>query len=222
MIGPSEVGHPCARWVAYRLAGQDKAAGLPPWRQTVGTAVDDLISGWLADDPDWLVHCRTTMGELAPGLPITGTLDAYHIPTRTVVDLKCPGPTAMKKFRRGPESPQYRVQVHGYAQGMIDAGYPVDTVAVVRLPTAGEFSDAIVKREAFDPAVAATALFRVQTIYQLVQTIGTQAAAHLPATEFYCTRCPFYKPNSKDLSVGCPGAVEHVEDPTMGGILAPK
>jgi len=223
-LGPSEVGHPCARWLVYRLAHAPKGPELPPWRQTVGIAVDELIMGWLAAEPDeWLIHKRVTGGELLEGQDISGTFDAYHIPTRTLVDLKCPGPSTMKRFRRASEDPQYRVQVHVYARGLIAAGYPVDTVAVVRLPSAGELSDAIVKREPYDESIAVKALDRARAVAGLVKSVGTLAATLMPPTEHYCHRCQYFRPTANDLSIGCPGASGAIkQDPTMGGLIVPK
>lgn len=211
-IGPSEIGHPCSRWLAYRLAdvaptGLEK----PPWRQAVGTAVhsasEDWLQGWNANHGQrYLTDILVEVGELYPGRPITGHLDILDVPTATIIDLKVPGPSAMKSNRAGtPESPQYRIQTHLYGRGACRAGYPVDTVAVLRVPSAGELADAVFKHEPYDETIAVNALERAGAIAQLVNAAGPAAAAALPTTDHYCHRCTWFSPGSTDLTRGCPG-----------------
>lgn len=63
-IGPSEIGHPCLRRVAYTLGGYPEVnSGDVNWKATIGTAVHS----WLADvfdKADWAL--RTTIGAVAP------------------------------------------------------------------------------------------------------------------------------------------------------------
>ena len=48
-LGPSEIGDPCARRLAYKLLGTQKARTLStPWRPTVGTAVHSWIEEAIA------------------------------------------------------------------------------------------------------------------------------------------------------------------------------
>lgn len=211
-IGPSELGHPCNRWLAHRLANTEPT-GLqsPPWRQAVGTAVHDAFDTWLdyanqQRGMRWLFNLRVNVGELYPGRPITGRLDALDVLTGTVVDLKVPGATAMKNYGAGkPESPQYRVQTQLYARGAHRAGFPVNTVGVLRVPAAGELSSAVWKHTPYDEQVAVNALERAGAIAQMVNAIGDAAAPLQTTTEHYCARCPFFAPGATDLTRACPG-----------------
>lgn len=211
-IGPSEIGHPCNRWIAHRLANTEPT-GLqsPPWRQAVGTAVHDAFDTWLDHantqrGTRWLFNLRVNVGELYPGRPITGRLDALDVTTGTVIDLKCTGPTALKNYGPGkPESPQYRVQTQLYARGAHRAGFPVSTVGVLRVPTAGELSSAVWKHTPYDETVAVNALQRVGAIAQMVDAIGDGAPPLQSTTEHYCSRCPFFAPAATDLTRACPG-----------------
>jgi hypothetical protein len=215
-IGPSEIGHPCLRALAHKLAGTPPT-GLqsPPWRQAVGTAVHKEFTGWTFDANEplaehrWYPDIRVLVGDLGTPdkpRPITGTLDLYDRLTATIVDLKVPGPTAMDTRRRGEESELYRDQVHLYGTGVIHAGAPVDMVAILRLPAAGELRDAIWWAEPHDPTRAARAFNRLRHVATLVDALGSQAAALLEPTEHYCGRCDYYLPNTTDLTRGCPGA----------------
>src|SRR6266566_2843167 len=213
-IGPSEVGHPCARWLAYRLSQADKALQLPPWRQNVGVQVHRWLDELVAGDENWIPSLWVPVGELTPGRTIWGTMDAYYIPTFTVVDYKIPGPNQMKEHRTGKtENEQYKVQVQCYGAGAVALGLRVEEVMIIRLPAAGELSAMSVSRAPFDEGVASRALARVAAVQSLVDEVGPAAASVPPATEHYCSRCDYFRPNSNDLLKGCPGVHTEVKDP---------
>lgn len=232
-IGPSEYGHPCARALAYKLAGTDPTGTeKPPWRQAVGTAVHAEFSGWLAEanlDPTapptqaarvlhamgvrakdvgtrWFPDLKVTVGTYG-GRVLKGHLDLYDAATATIVDLKVPGSSQMKAHRSGPRitHDEYRAQVMGYARGAKAAGFPVDRVALLRLPASGELHDHTWQCEPYDEQVVVDALQRLAGIQGLVDAVGAQAPAAFPTTEHFCGRCPWFSPGATDLTKGCPG-----------------
>lgn len=211
-IGPSQIGHPCNRWLAHFFAGTTPT-GLqrPPWRQAVGTAVHTDFSAWLhrwnaEHRTRYLTDLRVMVGELYPGRPIHGHLDALDLETATVIDLKVPGPSAMKNNAEGkPEDPQYATQLDLYGQGACNAGFPVASVGILRLPAAGELADAIWKPRPHNPARAEQALARAGGIAQMVNALGPAAIPLQPTTEHYCNRCEFFAPNTTDPTRSCPG-----------------
>jgi hypothetical protein len=212
-LGPSEVGHECARWLAYRLAGVPATGTEPvPWRQRIGTLVHDDVDGHLHLDnaerqTRWLTGLRVNVGELYPGRPIEGTLDVFDLVSGAVVDLKVPGTTAMRNYGPGkPEREQYRKQVQLYGRGVMRAGYLPAWVSVLRLSPARELSEYVFKFEPFNAAVAEQALARAGGIARMVDQLGARAAELVPPTEATCHRCPWFRPNSPDLTTGCPGA----------------
>lgn len=212
-IGPSQIGHPCNRWLAYFFA-EVPPTGLqsPPWRQAVGTAVHTEFSDWLhrwneLHGMRYLTDMRVWIGDLYPGRPITGTFDAFDTWTCTGIDLKVPGPNGMKRYAPGkPEDPQYDVQLDSYGVGAQAAGLHVRNVGTLRLPSAGELSDAVWKVREHNPGRAKTALARAGGIATLVNAIGPAAIEMQPTTEHFCTRCEWFRPGSTDLQTGCPGA----------------
>lgn len=212
-IGPSELGQPCARALAYRLAGvPHTGTQATPWRQWVGTQVHDgtELHAHLANatrGTRWLTNLHVEVGELYPGRPIRGHLDFLDVVTATIVDLKVPGSTAMRTYGPGkPESPTYRIQVHAYGRGVQRAGFLPEHVAVLRLSPARELDEHIFKTERYDEQIAVDALNRAGGIARMVDAIGAGAAAALPPTENYCNRCSWFRPGSADLTTGCPGA----------------
>lgn len=216
-IGPSEIGHPCNRWLAHFFAGTPRKERSIPWRPAVGTAVHTDLSTWLhrwneTHETRWLTDLNVWVGDLYEGRPIVGHLDALDLWTATVVDFKIPGPNQMKNHKTAAGGPErqatYRTQKHLYARGCVNAGFPVRQVAILRLPAAGELADAIWTVEPYQPELAEAALARAGGIAAMIDTLGPDAIPLQPTTENYCGGCPFLNPHTTDLRTGCPGAEE--------------
>ncbi|HEY9414089.1 MAG TPA: hypothetical protein VIQ30_04955 [Pseudonocardia sp.] len=211
-IGPSQIGHPCNRWLAHFFA-DTPPTGLqkPPWRQAVGTAVHAEFSLWCHQwnanhGTRFLTDLKVWIGDLYGGRPIFGTLDALDVITATVIDLKVPGKSAMQRYRDGqPESPQYDVQIDGYGNGACNAGFPVSNVGILRLPAAGELHEATWKARPHNPQRGTEALARAGAIAQMVEAIGPAAIPLQVTAEHYCQRCDYFAPNTTDLTRSCPG-----------------
>src|SRR4051812_25450120 len=189
-IGPSEIGDPCARRIAYKLIETPEARTLPtPWRPTVGTAVHSWLEEKFAEHNQathdalgvsrFLIEQRVNAGPCA-GADLEGSTDLYDRVTATSIDWKVIGPTSHKKLRadvnagRGPR-PEYRVQLHTYGLGFTLRGLPVDRVMLIGLPAAGELDDAVMWSEPFDATIAQTAMTRVDRIHALTTTLGPAA-----------------------------------------------
>lgn len=239
-IGPSEIGHPCTRWLAYKLAEvpevNPRSSG---WRPTVGTAVHS----WLArtfkvenerilkildtGEPVWIVEEKVACGAIeAPGgYDIWGSCDLYFAPFFIAVDWKIVSKSTLDEVRRRvkkdlPPDPKYRKQVQGYGRGWKRYGMPIKEVAIFYLPASGELSDGVWWSEPFDENVTITALQRVSGVQQLVHTLGPRAAELLPTTDYYCHRCEWFSPGSTDIPVGCPGDQTRLSKPdSVDGLL---
>jgi len=214
-IGPSEIGHPCTRRIAYKLSGVEEVNVSAGWRPTVGTAVHEWLAfTFTSANKDqalrWLVELKVEVGAVLD-TTITGSVDLYDRVTATCNDWKVVSPASLKKYRAKGPGQQYRIQGHLYASGLIARGLPVDTVAITFLPNSGELSEAVFWSEPYDPAVAAGAMERLATVASLTAVAGSAAAALLPtdgADPDWCRYCPFYLPASTDLTAACPGAVK--------------
>lgn len=213
-IGPSQIGCPCPRWLAHFFAGtQPVGIQAPKWAAAIGTAVHDHFGAWCHDynarhDVNrFLTDLRVHVGDLYPGRPISGTLDALDVWTGTIIDLKVPGPSQMQAYRPGqPESPVYDVQVDLYGNGCINAGFPVASVGILRLPRTGQLSGATWRARRHDPDRGRQALLRAGAIAKAVDVLGTDAIPLQPTAEYFCANCDYYLPGATDLTTACPGA----------------
>lgn len=217
-IGPSEIGNPCARRIAYKITGQPEVntRGVA-WKPFVGTAIHEQMATIMAaaeikrfqDDPDatprWRVEERVTVGQIN-GVDITGNADLYDQHRGVVYDWKFVGNRALEKYRANGPGEQYRTQAHLYGRGFASQGLPVHHVAVVFMTRDGEFKDRVLWHEPYDEQVAIDALERASTIAGAMELLGAaDALALIPATESWCGNCPYFKAGSSDLTVACPG-----------------
>jgi hypothetical protein len=215
-IGPSEIGHPCARRIGYKLAGVQPVndTGLP-WKPTIGTAMhtwaQEVVERWNWAQPDFetagprfLLETRVDVGEMN-GETVNGNCDIYDRLTSTVLDYKFVGGDQLRKYKANGPGDQYRVQAHTYGTGWVRRGYPVRHVAIWFLPRDREFNLSHLWTEDYDPLVAPKALDRVEGIAKLTESLGAQAMAVLPTAASWCGYCPHYLPASTDLPNACPG-----------------
>lgn len=226
-IGPSEMGHPCPRRLAHKMAGTPPVnTGDAGWRPTVGTAVHTWLEDafraenrrWReetgVDVIRWLLEFRVEVGEVG-GEAIDGKCDIYDRVTATSNDWKIVGPDALKRYRRaGHPGEQYRAQGHLYGRGWAARGLPVDTVAITFLPSNGELRDAYFWHEPYREDVALAAIARANSIAALVAAAGPAAAAALPTADAFCRYCPFYLPAATELTEACPGHPVGAAQPT--------
>lgn len=217
-IGPSQIGSPCNRWLAYKL-GDIPAVGLKktPWRAAVGTAVHEQFAEWLHRYNEvhgfrYLSETRVWVGDLYPGRPITGHMDAFDTWTGTVIDLKTGTKNVLDEARSGYVNPVYETQLSLYGQGAVNAGLPVRNVGILSVPRDGELTTAVWNVKPHDPDRGQRGLARAGAIAQMVDTLGPRAAAMQPAAEYYCGTCDWYQPGSTDLTIGCPGAATFVAE----------
>lgn len=221
-VGPSELGTPCARRLAYRLADAPTHNERDPWRPTVGTATHAWIAEALAEYnlktheqygfSRYLIECRVMVG-MVNGNPITGSADCYDRVTAEVTDWKIVGTTTLKNARRAGRQaifkPGYRVQAHLYGLGFLLRGLPVVAVNIAYLPSGGELREAVWQREEMNQSVAVQAIARADVIATAMDQVGAETLiAGLPRTDDLCTYCPFYSPGANEAHVwdGCTGA----------------
>ncbi len=197
MIGPSELGTPCERKLAHRLAF-GKHEREPSWRPTVGTAVHAWLDAAVGRNPErlddgsprWLAEKRVIVGQLG-GNPIKGTSDLFDARDGVVCDWKAVGITTLKKARAGVVSDTYRGQVMMYGLGMEAAGFVVNKVGVMFLPTSGELGDSVWREWAYDRELALGLIARAERISALLTIAPADKVMGIMETaDDWCTSCP--------------------------------
>ena len=206
-IGPSEVGHPCTRRIAYKLLDWDKPNEMQggSWAAQVGTAIHAYLAEIFGKKEGYLVEQRVNIrGNLA------GTVDLYDTKNGVVIDWKTTGSSKLAAFRKDGADPQHVIQVHLYAYGLAAQGADVKKVALAYLPTSGQLSDGYVDIRDYDENIALDAFKRLDTIHALLAQVDVEQNpefwSQIPAkTSRLCAWCPYFKPFSKALDQGCPG-----------------
>lgn len=206
-IGPSEVGHPCTRRIAYKLLDWDKPNEMQggSWAAQVGTAIHAYLAEVFGKKEGYLVEQRVNIrGNLA------GTVDLYDTKNGVVLDWKTTGASKLAAYRKDGADPQHVIQVHLYAYGLAAQGADVKKVALAYLPTSGQLSDGYVDIRDYDENIALDAFKRLDTIHALLAQVDVeqnpQFWSQIPAkTSRLCAWCPYFKPFSKALDEGCPG-----------------
>lgn len=209
-IGPSEIGHPCARRIGYKLLDVPELNHTVSWKPTIGTAVHSWLESALeAENAEtrstrFLAEHTVYVGDLG-GQPIFGHCDVYDRTTAGVIDWKVVGTTQLRDYKANGPGQQYRTQAHLYGRGWMLRGFPVDWVGVFFLPRADELERAVWWAEPYNEQIALDALQRVNGIHLATRALGTKALANLPTADAYCYRCPWFKSNSPDPAQACPG-----------------
>lgn len=223
-IGPSEVGEPCARKLAYKLLDiTETNTTTDPLPSVVGTGAHANLADTFTRDNATLGYQRWWVEERVQCGPFSGSCDLYDADTRTVVDHKFPGESAMRKYRSTGPSDVYRIQAHLYGMGNVAAGRPVDRVAIIFYPRGGMLGSTHIWSEPYDEKVATDAIDRVLAIgagidtwMDLTSADKGAALAAIPATPSrLCNWCPFLSYGSTELSTGCPGEAQETQSATL-------
>lgn len=211
-LGCSEVGHACERRLAYRIAGTP-ASGYSndPWPAVVGTAVHAWMEEAvrLFQEAHGLDHWVTEM-EVLPSPIVKGHTDLYDAKRKLVLDWKFPSPDNLRKMREDGVPEQYRIQVHLYGLGHVNAGRQVERVGIAAMGRQGWLKDCWVWSEPFNFELAQNAIRRIYSIGKTLMTADLSDPVtwqSIPATPTrLCSWCPFHRREKKMADEkGCPG-----------------
>ena len=201
-LGPSEVGEPCARQLAYKLMDgpENPDRRIDPWPSFLGIAAHARLS----DALDWAESQRpgTWLTERRVSIPGVrdggrGTSDALYLPTMTVVDWKVLGDTTFRELQASgiQGNRKYRTQGHVYGLGWAAAGYPIAHVALGIFGRSKPLLSMFVTSEPFDPAYAARELARVRDVRKVVEWLRSQGSSDVtvvpPTPGKGCYYCPY-------------------------------
>jgi hypothetical protein len=211
-VGPSEIGTPCDRELAYRIAGVKGVQNPDPLPAIIGTATHT----WMQETMDefekvhGLKRFKTEM-KVSPDVVIpSGTTDVYWQERALVLDWKFPGTDAMSKLRKEGFSNRYLVQLMLYGKGHLNAGRPVTHVGIVAMSRGGWLRDMWVKIVPYDESVAQAAIQRVYNLGNLVYEAGilddSSQWSKIKATPSRnCGYCRMYRTGGDADGTGCPG-----------------
>lgn len=214
-VGPSELGTPCTRRLAYKILDAVWPLDKPntdtdPWAATIGTSVHAWMAAVYAarnaelGEERYLVEHRV---QLPYG--VAGSCDLYDRETGRPVDWKVTSPQNLAKYRKNGPGDQYRTQIHLYALGMQLQGEQPRDVAIVFLPRGGRIDGLWVWAEPYQPQIAVDALKRYEATREALVYLDPEDHpdrwSMFPTADAYCTYCPMYLPQSTDLARGCPG-----------------
>jgi CRISPR/Cas system-associated exonuclease Cas4 (RecB family) len=207
-IGVSEIGHPCARRLAYKVLAVERTnTDSDSWPAIVGTSVHTYLEKAFKKDPDYLTEVKVLLEPWTKG-----TADLVHIPSKTVIDHKVVGVTALKAAKANGMTEQYRVQLNMYATGLRLAGIEIDNIAIMFWSRSGMFRDAYSITEPYDEALVDKSLERYDAI-KAASAVGVQVLPLIPATPSNCMYCPYFFPLSNDMTESCNGV--KTVDPTQ-------
>ena len=200
MIGASEIGTPCSRKLAYKLLGVDPVnTDTDSWPAIVGTSVHYYLERAFKKHPDYMTEVKVSLEPWTKG-----TADLVHLPSKTVIDHKVVGATALKNYKRNGMSHQYRVQLNTYALGLRLQNIEIENIAIMFWSRSGMMRDAFSITEPYDEKLVDDTLARFDAIKEMT-AMGTSALPLIPATPTHCVYCPYYLPLSTDLTVACNG-----------------
>jgi hypothetical protein len=235
-LGPSELGTPCQRQIAYKLAGTAKRPiTAPEWAPLQGTAMHTLMESALHWENQilgrerWIIEQRVHIDD-----EIAGNGDAFDTDHNMVVDWKYVGTTALDKLRAAKRaekppaeqvSPEYRVQAHLYGYGHERAGRTVTFVRLVLLARSWKYDDSDEWTEPYQPDIALAAVDRYYSTKDLLAaldpTVNPLLWGAVPAapSQDACKWCPYQRIGGPADSTGCPGVVDAKVDRFTEGLI---
>lgn len=228
-LGPSEVGHPCERRLAYGTVASRKETysipaerGLNRFNDPLAAIYGTAMHTWLEDAARlanealgrvrWVPEQRV---EIRPGL--SGTCDLYDVDEASVLDWKNLGATSHKKMVKHGPSASYRAQAHLYGAGYMNQfGLPVKKVGVVALARHGGLRDTYLWREDYNQSFVDEILARLDRVEGRIDELDLMTNPGnfqlVPITpDADCHFCPWWTTAQTDNPHQCAGLKESNE-----------
>jgi hypothetical protein len=221
-LGPSELGVPCDRQVAGKMAALPSTNHVAdPWPSIVGTACHAYAEeAFSADNVRQGVMRWVTEQKVTPHPDHPGTADLYDAVERAAVDHKFLGESSLNKVRRDPPR-HYVVQLLLYGLGYINMGLPVNRVVLAAYPRTAATLDGLY---VWERRLTTDGTQLTPENLQLLSTVfddtarrrnyadlildGSMGLMDVPSCpdDDTCYFCSFYRPQSAhDGGPGCPG-----------------
>lgn len=219
VIGPSELGNPCQRFLAYKALDFDPVpTQRDNWLADLGTAMHERLAKAVALRNEKLGRERYLIEQRVELTgAIGGSVDLYDTDYEAVIDHKLLGVTSYKAIRAGRIPGKYRAQIHSYGYGYTKAGRKVRHAKLAVYPRSdnlrGDFmgTPLMIKSEEYSERVALWALDRYAYVCLTVEQLDVwnkpENLMQIPIAEDPdCQFCPFFRPgNAAADATGCPG-----------------
>jgi hypothetical protein len=215
-LGPSEVGSPCARRLAFGSAGT-KEKGSNKYTEVmpsmIGTAMHAQMEK-VMELQNQILGRERWHSEIKVLEPVAGTCDLYDEDTNTVVDWKFLGKSTWSKYSTKGPNDEYRKQVHLYGLGIENMGMKVENVSIMMFNRNGRLRDAHLWMEPFDRQLALDTASRYADIeaaakgFEMLE--NPYRFNYIPATPGDCCFfCPFFDGMSDGTNPwACTGTVK--------------
>lgn len=217
-LGPSELGSPCDRQVAGKMAGLPGTNHtVDPWPSLVGTwCHEGMAECFTAENHREGVKRFLAETRVAGHPNHPGTSDLYDWNYRAVVDHKFLGESTHAKIRRAGSDPprKYIVQILMYGEGFRRLGFRVDRVMLAAWPRTGS---KLAGLYVWERPHTADDIELLQEVYRQTDNryvwatrlaTGQCTLNDIPMTpdDDECYFCPFFRAQSAhDGGPGCPG-----------------
>jgi hypothetical protein len=200
-IGPSDVGQPCARRLAYKVVGARPVNFRDPLTAMFGTGMHEVIAEGI-DRLEGMTN-RYLIEHRVSYRGIAGSVDIYDRFTKRTTDWKTAAKARIRQYQRDGVPKDYLTQLNIYAQGLIEQGEQVDVIALTFIPRDGKLTDIWSWAESPNKSLADEAIDRFEAIRARALLVGPAEVEATPTV--FCGWCPFHRKNATDLTVACPG-----------------
>lgn len=200
-IGSSEIGFDCDRRLAYKLAGTRPVhRSLDPMRSIIGIGVH-LELAQIFDRLD-NESGRFLIEQIVMYRSVPGQVDLYDRFNGMVVDWKTSTASRIRQYRREGLPRNYTTQIQMYGAGLTVLGETPKNTAIITLPIDDDLSKAWAWVTPYNQSIADAAVDRLNSLR------GRDPAEVPNHPDRLCQYCDHFRPESKDLRIGCPGPSE--------------
>lgn len=210
-LGPSQIGHPCARRLVYSIVDAPTCnPGFDPLPAAIGSAFHARLEAHFEAENKRLGRRRwLTETSVEPWPGLTGSADLFDTDTGRVIDWKILGDSSYKRTKLNGPTVSYQRQAQLYGRGFERAGYQVNEVAIVVIPKAGTLSGTVPWVADYDPAVAAEVEARWHQLVLMTDVLDVEhhreRITSFETADEACAFCPFFDRSPAGDPNKCPG-----------------
>lgn len=210
-VGASNISNPCSRCLGDDLARSLSGEPYEPEPQqywlgaAIGTAIHERLETLIRERrPEWLSERKVVLGSLEQYGVVKSTLDLYQPERKRVVDFKSTNRDKLKAMKEAlttepteydttkvvearHKGKGYLFQLMLYARAMQDAGYEVETIAILFICRDGLSDADLWSHEVpYDRALADAAWDRLTRMWEWLRSGGDPATLTSHPQCYYC------------------------------------